>query len=101
VNQFAFPDSFFLGNVGRNAMTGPGIATVDFTVTKDSPLALLGDGGTMQLRIEMFNLLNRANFGVPVTNLFTLTGARRSNAGEITSTTTSARQIQVALKVMF
>lgn len=101
VNQFTFPESFYLGNVDRNAMRAPGIATVDFTLTKNTRLPGLGSSKDVQLRFEVFNLFNRANFGTPASNLFTNTGIRRSNAGEITTTTTSARQIQLALKFTF
>ena len=41
------------------------------------------------------------NFGTPASNLFTLTGARRSNAGEIRNTILSSREMQLALKLVF
>lgn len=90
------------GNMGRNNLIGPGLATVDWSFVKHFPLRLLGEEGHLQLRFEFFNLLNRANFGLPQRIVFA--GARRDepplgSAGRITSTTTSARQIQVALRV--
>ncbi len=101
VTQFAFPESFYLGNVGRNTLTGPGIATVDMTLTKDTRVPALGPDSSVQLRLEVFNLLNRANFGPPAVNLFTTTGARYSTAGVITTTSTPSRQVQLALKFLF
>jgi hypothetical protein len=101
VSQFRFPTPFFAGNVGRNVLISPGIATVDFTLTKDTHLPPLGEAGTLQFRAEFFNLFNRPNFGSPALNLFTNAGAPRSNAGQITSTNTPSRQMQFALKLLF
>jgi len=101
VTQFRYPTPFFVGNVGRNVLIAPGIANVDFTLTKDTRFPVLGEGGSLQFRAEFFNLFNRPNFGAPALNLFTNTGARRSNAGQITTTGTPSRQIQFALKVLF
>jgi len=101
VSQFSYPTPFFVGNLGRNVLISPGIANVDFTLTKDTHLPKLGEAGTLQFRAEFFNLFNRANFGAPALNLFTNTGARRSNAGQITNTITPSRQIQFALKLSF
>ena len=107
VNQFTWPGfdfasdppGFFQGTVGRNHVITPGIANVDFTLMKETPL--WNERTNLQFRAEFFNILNRPNFGRPATNLFTRTGGRRSNAGEITSTTTTSRQIQFALRLAF
>jgi hypothetical protein len=57
----------------------------------------------VQFRVEVFNLLNRANFNTP--NLIThvllpgsTTPTQSPAAGLITSTATSSRQIQFGLK---
>ena len=97
--QFSFPKSFFLGNVGRNHATTPGIANIDFTLMKET--LLWGENTNLQFRAEFFNLFNRPNFGIPARSLFDRRGNRRSNAGEITSTRTTSRQIQFALKLVF
>ena len=57
----------------------------------------------LQFRAEFFNLLNRANFSSPTANLtvFDQTGNAVSSAGLITSTQTTSRQIQFALKVIW
>lgn len=52
-------------------------------------------------RWELFNLFNRPNFGTPASNLYTITGVPRSNAGQITRTRTSSRQMQLALRFIF
>jgi hypothetical protein len=56
----------------------------------------------VQFRAEFFNILNRANFNTPVipdnTDIIDSTGAPTGAAGLLTSTTTSAREIQFGLK---
>ncbi|MCZ6753522.1 MAG: TonB-dependent receptor, partial [Acidobacteria bacterium] len=93
------PRGFFQGTVGRNTTITPGIANIDFTLMKETPL--WSESTNLQFRAEFFNIFNRPNFARPATNLFTRTGSRRSNAGEITSTTTTSRQIQLALRLVF
>jgi hypothetical protein len=51
--------SGFYGNVGRDTYSGPGLATGDFSVLKDSNIR---ERLNLQFRAEIFNLLNRANF---------------------------------------
>jgi hypothetical protein len=46
-------------------------------------------------------LLNRANFGLPVRNVFNSNGTVRTDVGRITSTVTTARQIQLGLRFVF
>src|SRR5437868_3711717 len=60
----------------------------------------------IQFRLEVFNILNHANFAPPSTptntDIFDSTGALlTSTAGQLTSTTTTAREIQLAIKVTF
>jgi len=55
----------------------------------------------LEFRSEFYNLFNRANFGIPGVTVYDRNGRLRSDVGQITSTTTSARQIQLALRFMF
>jgi hypothetical protein len=55
---------------------------------------------TVELRAELFNLLNRANFNTPNLIAFTPTGVS-GTAGAITSTSTTSRQVQFALKFLW
>jgi hypothetical protein len=54
----------------------------------------------LQFRAEVFNVLNRANFGTPNAIVFA-NGAISSSAGLITATATTSRQIQFGLKLIF
>jgi hypothetical protein len=55
---------------------------------------------TLQFRAEIFNLLNRANFNTPNLIVFTPSGLS-GTAGAITSTSTTSRQVQFALKLLW
>jgi hypothetical protein len=95
------PNSGFYGNLGRNTLIGPGLATWDFSVSKATTLR---ERLALQFRAEMFNLLNRANFNTPNLITFTASGANTKTsgtAGAITSTSTTARQIQFGLKLIW
>ncbi len=96
-NAFALPNVGTFGNVGRGVLRGPGLATVDLSVNKDTRIS---ERFKLQFRAEFFNLLNRANFGVPNTTVFSGT-AFNASAGLITATTTTSRQIQGSLKLIF
>jgi len=54
----------------------------------------------LQFRAEAFNILNRANFGQPSIGVYAGTNISPS-AGVITSTATTSRQLQFALKLSF
>ena len=108
-SQWFNPDAFlappansgFYGNLGRNTLIGPGLATWDFSAFKTTSLH---ERVALQFRAEIFNLLNRANFNTP--NLITFTsstsGTKTSGtAGAITSTSTTSRQVQFGLKLIW
>jgi Carboxypeptidase regulatory-like domain/TonB-dependent Receptor Plug Domain len=89
-----------LGNGGRNEIYGPGLIDFDFSVTKDTRIR---ENLNLQFRAEIFNLFNRANFNPPLVNqvLFNQDGSANSAAGALDSTSTSSRQVQFALKLIF
>jgi hypothetical protein len=100
------PQCFNLrGNAGRNIVIGPGASNLDFSVYKNNYAKRISENFNVQFRAEFFNILNRANFAVPVipdhTDIFDSTGAPTGVAGLLTSTTTTAREIQFALKVIW
>ena len=91
----------FLGTTPRNFLRGPGFANVDLSLVKNQALA----GSTrLQLRLEVFNVLNRANFAVPTRAVFaaaTQDEAPLPSAGKVTRTVNSSRQIQLGVKLLF
>jgi hypothetical protein len=95
---FALQPNGYIGNLGRNTLIGPGLATVDFQVSRD---VQIGGGQSIQLRFEAFNLFNRVNLALPATALFNTNGTYRSDAGRITDTSTPARQMQLGIKYIF
>ena len=90
-----------LGNAGRNAIIGPGLADFDLSLFKNIPVTRISENFNIQFRAEFFNVLNRANFLPPIDNqtLFTNTGAPIPTAGLIDTTSNASREIQFGLKV--
>ncbi|MBI4454889.1 MAG: TonB-dependent receptor [Acidobacteria bacterium] len=98
-SQFELQEAGFFGNLGRDTGITPGIATVDFSVVKN---VAIDEQRTIQFRSEFFNLFNRANFGLPSRNVFENTsGIPSPTFGRISTTNTTSRQVQLALKFLF
>ena len=98
---FALQPAGTFGTTGRGDFVGPNLRTLDMALSKSAAWARLG--GRLEFRIEAFNLLNRANFGTPELRAFSGTEGQPVLAtfGRITNTVTSARQIQLGLRVVF
>jgi len=79
------------GNVGRNALIGPGSANVDVGLFKNMRIH---DRHQIQFRSEFFDLFNRPNFTNPISSLVSPAFGQILSAG-------TARQIQLALKYSF
>jgi outer membrane receptor protein involved in Fe transport len=100
------PQCFNLrGNSGRNILVGPGTSNLDFSAFKNNYVKRISENFKVQFRAEFFNILNHANFAIPIspgnTDIFDSTGAPTGVAGLLTSTTTTAREIQFALKIIW
>jgi hypothetical protein len=92
--------SNLLGNAGRNVLIGPGLLNFDLSLIKETKITeRLG----VQFRAEFFNVINHANFNAPILNsvLFNPDGGGSQSAGQISSTSTSAREIQFGLKLSY
>ncbi len=97
-----------LGSGGRNEAIGPGVSVLDFSAAKDTHF---GERFHAEFRAELFNVLNHANYSVPDRTSATLYGSSGngaaakfstvSTAGGLKQTSTTARQIQFGLKLMF
>jgi len=104
---FATPYPGTFGNAGRDTLSGPGLADVDLSVAKTTTLH---EHLRTQFRVEYFNILNHTNFTTPNPVVFSsgptpaklsATPAFSPTAGVITSTATTSRQLQFALKFLF
>ena len=97
-SAFVLPTAGTYGNLGRGTLRGPGLTDVDLSLFKDTRLS---ERTSLQFRAESFNILNHANFGVPGTSLFSQSGAVVGSAGVISATSTTSRQIQLGLKLIW
>jgi len=101
-----FPQCFNLrGNAGRNILIGPGVTSLDFSLFKNNHIRRISERFNLQFRAEIFNILNHPNFAPPIqgvnTDVFDGTGTPNPTAGLLTKTTTTAREIQFAVKIIF
>lgn len=88
---FSMPAFGTFGNAGRNSLEGPGYQNVSLALLKQVPVS----GRTrLQLRAEVFNLLNRSNFDLPDNFLGSPTFGRILSAQ-------SPRHIQFGARLMF
>ena len=95
------PGALNPGTGRRNAFRAPGIATVDMSVNKYFRFT---ERHKIEFRSEFFNLFNRANFGIPVHQLFFggyTTDPATENNRLFIDTRVPARTIQFALKYSF
>lgn len=95
---FVLPEPGTFGNVGRNTLGAPAFTTVDISLVKETAVT---ENVRVQFRSEFFNILNQANFSIPDRLVFNPDGTSRASAGRISSTTSTSRQIQFGLKILF
>jgi len=104
-NQYFNPSAFIqplpgtYGNVGRNILQAPGLTETDLSLTK---VFSFSERLHLQFRTEVFNLFNHTNFNAPNPVVYAAaTGGPSPTAGFITATTTTSRQIQFGLKLLW
>jgi hypothetical protein len=94
---FVQPPAGQFGNAGRNILTGPALANVDFSVYKN--IMLRTESHRLQLRAEVFNLFNHPNLDLP-NHVF-----ESPNFGQVMSENAYGgkppRQIQMGIKYIF
>jgi hypothetical protein len=88
---FAVAPQFTIGSASRNPVRGPSYRNVDLALTRRVPVHA---GASLEVRAEVFNLLNTPNLGAPNAVL----GA--SNFGTITAAF-DPRVVQLAVKFVF
>jgi hypothetical protein len=90
---FSAPIPGAYGNLGRNAVIGPGLNNTNAALLKNFPFTR-HEGMYMQFRAEAFSVFNTPIFKNPTNTL-------GSSLGRITSTSGGERQLQFALKLIF
>lgn len=79
------------GNAPRNEFAGPGLNNFDVQISKDTAIT---ESTRLEMRLEMFNVWNHAQFNNPTSNM------NSSLFGEVTSAR-DPRILQLAAKVYF
>jgi hypothetical protein len=87
-----------IGNIQRNAATGPGFADVDLSGEKETKIS---EGLSFKLRVDAFDILNHPNFGQPSGNTQSATFGQISSTRFATSDGGSSRQLQLSGKFVF
>ena len=101
---FAAPaPTTLMGNGGRNGEIGPGIVNLDASLFKSTNVPKW-EGSKIEFRAETFNVANHSNFNPPSgsqAQVFNQKFQPIPSVGQLTSTSTTSRQIQVGLKLLF
>jgi len=98
-----------LGNTSRNKFYGPGLTTVDFSIFKNTRIPSISEAFNIQFRAEFFNILNHTNFLAPGflntfgqnNSVYDFDGSLLATSKSLNQTSTTSRQIQLGLKVIF
>ena len=90
---FVAPPAGQLGDASRVPVVGPDFVNTDFSVIKQ--FALPREGMGLNFRAEFFNLLNHAQFGLPINDISAI------GFGSVNSTVNNPRLVQFALKLSF
>ena len=80
--------------VGRNSLTGPASASVDFRWSREFEMSTVARKRTVTPGIDAFNILNHVNFNTPVGNLSSPFFGRSTSAQ-------AARRVQLSLRVRY
>ncbi|MBV8437587.1 MAG: carboxypeptidase regulatory-like domain-containing protein [Silvibacterium sp.] len=104
---FTAPYLGTFGNAGRDSLSGPGLADLDLSIGK---ITTIHEHLKAQFRAEYFNIFNHTNFTTPNPVVLssgptpskpTTAAAISPTAGVITATSTTSRQLQLSLKLLF
>ena len=110
-NAFSQPGAGQSGNTGRNAFTGPGLYSIDASLSRTFALRRLSEAGRLVVRADAFNVLNHANLNNP-SNFFSsgnpdfgiaTFGRQEAQSGfpAVTPFNETARQIQILMRLDF
>ncbi len=89
------------GSAGRNLLRGPGLWQTDLNLDKNIPM---GEAATLQFRAELFNLFNRAQYGLPAADFSGGPGVFGVITNPVNTSpvgTGTPREVQFALKLNY
>jgi hypothetical protein len=89
---FASPQQYTFGTAGRNILRAQSLKDLDLSLFREDALT---ERIKLQFRAEFFNIVNHPTFDVPQATITSPVFAA------VSGTATSARQIQLGLKVLF
>jgi hypothetical protein len=96
---FSIPASGTFGNLGRNAFRAPRISELEFALAKD---VLLGERMKVRFRADVFNVLNRAQFGAPNADFSQTTfGVITTTISNYATGRGTPREFQLSAKISF
>ncbi len=103
---FGFPGFGFRGSLPRNFLTGPGLASYDFSIIKRTSI---NERAQVEFRAEFFNIFNRVNLNPPTNTedgalIMTDDGDLVPSGAAISErsgTATTSREIQFGIKIIF
>ena len=105
LSPFYIPCPGAVGNSRRNQLIGPGLSQWDMSVVKNTKIT---EGTSLQFRWEVYNVLNRSNFGavtnflIPGTPIFgTITGTPDVALGNPVLGQGASRNMDFVLKLTF
>jgi len=96
LNAFKIPALYQLGTSSRGSLRGPGLIEANWSLGKRFPIT---EQKSVQLRWEVFNVINRANLANPNSSI----DSGAANASRITGLVVGSnmRQMQVGLRLDF
>ena len=68
-SDFPLPTSGQQGNLGRNTFSHPGLLNVSLLISRTFKLPMVSEATVLQIRGEIFNVINRANLDRVVNNM--------------------------------
>ncbi|MBI3682879.1 MAG: hypothetical protein HY235_21100 [Acidobacteria bacterium] len=89
---FAAPAQFTFGNAGRNILRSDSLENFDLSLFREDKIS---ERMKLQFRAEFFNSFNHPTFGIPQAAFTNV------QFGQVTGTASTARQIQMGLKLVF
>jgi hypothetical protein len=89
--HFSAPAPYAFGNSGRNVLIAPGTRVTDLSFIRQMRM---GAGRILELRVQLFNAFNHANFDTPERTWGTSVFGKIFGAGR-------AREVEIAVKYSF